>query len=616
MIAALLIRCSTNRQDYERQINDLTKVAKDFNFIINKEYIFGEYVTGKDDVTKGDRYSIRKLKESAVNKAFDVILINEVNRLSRDSVSGRVYIRQLNNLGIPVYFRDKRKWTIDLTTKKVDEAFEKELGLYFDGAAEYLKSMKTQTASGRRNRLSDNQMIQGKPAFGYKKLGGNNKYTRNTVIIDETKAEIVQYIYLKYLEEGATLKSTALATSAKYNMTFSVGKINHILNYDGYYNGKTTVTTVDPDDKEKKEIFTITFDPILKEEQFHTAQAKLKKNRNSRVPYNKQQMVKPLTRLIKCSFCGHSYTPRKRQGREAFAWICMSRINNSNPECKSEINLNNEKVEVIIWELIKQEMLLPTKHNQEEKIRRIKKEQDNISSWEEEITLLDTQKATYKKKNDRAYKAYLNAVDDDEQTALDHYNETLQESKENLTYIDGKIKSLKAQILESNAKIERYIQKDFSEEYIKAIEQDSEKKRQIFLDSIKTIHPYKVDYRVIVLEVDTVEGIYYVLLDGNQRKHPIATYIHNSFATWQNSLKRIQAYPAGDYFVIQHPDMLMDSDELEEFVTFKEMDKICRENNWEIDYSNYVGNLFIEGYVSRIEKYNEQKRNGLINNDK
>jgi hypothetical protein len=94
--------------------------------------------------------------------------------MSRDSVSGRVYIRQFNNLGVPVYFRDRRKWTIDIHTKEVDSSFEKELGSYFDGAAEYLKSLKTQTASGRRKRLADNQMIQGKPAFGYKKKGRSN----------------------------------------------------------------------------------------------------------------------------------------------------------------------------------------------------------------------------------------------------------------------------------------------------------------------------------------------------------------------------------------------------------------------------------------------------------
>ena len=81
--------------------------------------------------------------------------------MSRDSVSGRVYIRQFCNLGIPVYFRDKMKWTIEPSTMKQDESFVKELGLYFDGAAEYLKSMKTQIASGRRNSLMNNQLVIG-----------------------------------------------------------------------------------------------------------------------------------------------------------------------------------------------------------------------------------------------------------------------------------------------------------------------------------------------------------------------------------------------------------------------------------------------------------------------
>lgn len=42
MNAAFLIRCSTNQQDYDRQIIDLTKLAKSYNFEISKDLIFGE----------------------------------------------------------------------------------------------------------------------------------------------------------------------------------------------------------------------------------------------------------------------------------------------------------------------------------------------------------------------------------------------------------------------------------------------------------------------------------------------------------------------------------------------------------------------------------------------
>ena len=43
--------------------------------------------------------------------------------MSRDPMSGRLYVRQLINMDIPVYFRDIDTWTIDpVTGKKVRDA--------------------------------------------------------------------------------------------------------------------------------------------------------------------------------------------------------------------------------------------------------------------------------------------------------------------------------------------------------------------------------------------------------------------------------------------------------------------------------------------------------------
>ena len=53
----------------------------------------------------------------------------------------------------------------------------------------------------------------------------------------------------------------------------------------------------------------------------------------------------------------------------------------------------------------------------------------------------------------------------------------------------------------------------------------------------------------------------------------------------------------------------MDSDNLEEVVSFDEMTKICRYNNWIIDYSGYESNIYKKGYISNIEKYNIERRN-------
>lgn len=107
MKAAFLIRCSTKNQDLDRQTRDLTRLAKSLGYEYDIEnLVFGEKITGKDDVTIKNRESIDKLLRAAKEQKFDVVLVAEVSRMSRDPASGRVYVRQLINMSIPVYFRD------------------------------------------------------------------------------------------------------------------------------------------------------------------------------------------------------------------------------------------------------------------------------------------------------------------------------------------------------------------------------------------------------------------------------------------------------------------------------------------------------------------------------
>ena len=85
--------------------------------------------------------------------------------MSRDPASGRVYVRQLINMSIPVYFRDIDTWTINPDNGKRVRDAEQVIGAAFDAAWKYLRSLKTQVASGRRNELDNNQISVGQPIF-------------------------------------------------------------------------------------------------------------------------------------------------------------------------------------------------------------------------------------------------------------------------------------------------------------------------------------------------------------------------------------------------------------------------------------------------------------------
>ena len=604
--AAFLVRCSTNKQDYERQIEDLQSVADRFNLFVSEDNIFGEYITGRDDTTKSDRLSIIKLREAAEAKQFECILVAEVSRMSRDSVSGRVYVRQFCNMGIPIYFRDKMKWTINPDTMREDESFIKELGLYFDGASEYLKSMKTQIASGRRSSLRNNQLVVGHVPIGYKKRGGKDKRHKSELIIDDEKAMIVRDIFTMYLEEHATLKSVALAISAKYNTRKTVSGIQQILSRKEYYTGEYTVYMSDPDNPDTpSEPFTVTFEPLIDKDTFEAAEKKRHKNKTYNTPYPKMK-VHLLTKLIKCPFCGHSYSPRVRSGDKdgekyrvingkiAYSWKCMTRINNAG-ECDSRINLNDEKTETIVWEFIKKELLSYVdlqKDTRNEKITQLKQKISEIKAqiplYQQEINKID---------NDirKAYKAYMNAPDNAEDIALQIYNESMSKLKSTRDDYSQEIDNLRKRIKSLESSVEYYSQSSITTDYISSIEDNDEEKRKIFLQLIDSIRPFSLSPGVFILELSTINGKYFILFGSNQRgEKRVAHYIAAPFVTWHTENQcELRCYEPNSYFKLKNEDIIVLITGLNtKHLSYREMEAICEVNGWNLPY-NYIYKNYI-----------------------
>lgn len=606
MKAAFLIRCSTKKQDYERQVKDLTRLADRLGYTYSSETIYGEHITGKDDASKKDRLSIQHLKEDATLKKFDVVLVSEVSRMSRDPMSGRLYIRQLINMEIPVYFRDINTWTINPETgEKVRDA-EIVIGGAFDAAWKYLKSMKTQIASGRRDELDNNCISIGQPFFGYKRHGGKDKTIKNSWVINEEEGQIVVDVFNEYLKDGATLKSTALAMSAKYNKKFSIGRIEHILTYEPYATGVKVINLTDPDTGDVEQ-FKVTIPTIITKDLYDKVTSKRTTNRVTSDPYPKQT-VYTLSKLIKCPTCGHSLTPRKRasekagekyrmvNGKVAISWYCMSGINNAT-NCKSRISINNEKIEAVIWGLVKQELIGFANLNTEEREMKIENIKTKISNIDADIANYEANIVGLGKLVEKAYNAFLEAPEAVSEMAKERYYQTLKkyqnEKKENEDKISGLISEKEKQ----NAYLTFYSNPTVPEDAIKKAEADPAEKRRLVKELVYKIYPYKIEsyispatHRVmkngvVLLLVYTVNGVYNILYDGNQRNDKTAYYISNEFATFQNGLERYELYEAGEYFVLPNADMVKDKGEIEEFVDVNGIAEICKKNNWCIDYS-------------------------------
>ena len=618
MKAAFLIRCSTKNQDLDRQTRDLTRLAKSLGYEYDIEnLVFGEKITGKDDVTIKNRESIDKLLRAAKEQKFDVVLVAEVSRMSRDPASGRVYVRQLINMSIPVYFRDIDTWTINPDNGKRVRDAEQVIGAAFDAAWKYLRSLKTQVASGRRNELDNNQISVGQPFFGYTRYGGKDKSKKNCWIVDEVAAEVVVFVFNEYIKYGSTLKSTALATTAKYGellgRKFSVGSIEHILTYESYHTGIKKISLTDPD-TEEIEVFDVKVPILVDTELFEKATAKRKNNRVKSEPYPKQTTY-ILSKLLKCPYCGYTMTPRAKgndsrgkttneryriiNGKKALSWLCMSGINNAT-SCNNRISVANEKAEPIIWELIKKELIVFANLNNEERELKVEELTEKITHLASNIDNYNAHKSSLQKQLSKAYTVATMADESVLAMAMTEFNKTARNIRKEMSDCDSAIEQIKGEIDNLvNLKI-FYSQPNLPSDIIEKAETDEAEKRKLVKELINKIVPYKIttfkkqhrdrglvtlNFGVVLLEVYTVNGIYYVFYNANDRGDiRQAYYISGVFAKFQNSINKFDAYKEGEYFVISNADMVMETEEIDELITVNQMVEIAINNGWVLSY--------------------------------
>ena len=602
MKAAYLIRCSTKRQDYERQVRDLNKLVKLWGYEPTPpERIYGEHITGKDDATVRDRASIQHIKEDAEKKIFDVILVSEVSRMSRDVTSGMWYVRQLTNLGMPIYFKDVEIWTIDPQTGIKNSNAESILNGAFMAAAKYLRSMKTQIASGRRNCLAENKLILGSVPLGYKKNGGKDKETRLKLVIDEKTAPIIKDIFEMYVQEGCTMKTVAIAIVQKYGIKYPVSKVQQTLVRSLYYSGKHLVTMIDPDTGEKED-FWLTAEPIISEELFNKATIKRNSNRTVREPYPVQK-THLLSKLIKCPICGYGFSPCTRRGYEkegkyrmingkiAYSWNCMSRINN-NAQCNSHISLNDEKCATVIWGLIKEELISSANLSNEQRQEKIEQLSERIVNAQNDIENYKVQQEQMQKRIKKAFDIYMDAPEQIQEMAKQKYYETAQKCQSEIAICENKIESLISQTNMYMDELEFYKQPIRPIDVIEEAEKDETIKRKLFTELIDKIYPYSVKFGVVLLEIYAKTGIYYILLDTYQRgEKRIARYISGNLAIWQGGKRKLSDYEDGNYFLI---DSTLLAHKLTENdikngkkyfdFDFKTTEALCSYHKWELNY--------------------------------
>ena len=117
---AIFGRVSLDSMDFQRQINDLQKVAEKFDYEVVS--IITEKISGAKN--NDDRLGIQQLLSEAKQGKFQKILCTEISRLGRSTVQTLSLIEQLHQLGVSIYFQDLNSETLN---EKGEVSFQTEI---------------------------------------------------------------------------------------------------------------------------------------------------------------------------------------------------------------------------------------------------------------------------------------------------------------------------------------------------------------------------------------------------------------------------------------------------------------------------------------------------------
>lgn len=105
----ILARVSTDKQEYQRQINELTEYCKLVNWCV--EAVFSNKVSGAKPIE--EREEIQQLIEFVKTNEIDKVVCLEISRLGRNTLEALKVIQLLNEHGVSLYVKNYNLETLN-----------------------------------------------------------------------------------------------------------------------------------------------------------------------------------------------------------------------------------------------------------------------------------------------------------------------------------------------------------------------------------------------------------------------------------------------------------------------------------------------------------------------
>ena len=205
----ILARVSTDKQEYERQINELTEYCRKMNWQVEK--VFANKISGA--VKNEEREEIVELVEYVKSNDICRVVCLEISRVGRNTLEALKIIQTLNENGVSLYVKNYNLETLD-SDGKVNPVASLICTILLEVASMERLTIKERMASGRK------QYIDRCRRDGVK-MGRPSTYRKSD---EEYKRQYQREISL--IRKGLSLSNISAITGSSIN---TIRKIKSII---------------------------------------------------------------------------------------------------------------------------------------------------------------------------------------------------------------------------------------------------------------------------------------------------------------------------------------------------------------------------------------------------
>ena len=390
---AAYCRVSTDSEDqlnsYKSQVQHYTDLIKsksewDLAGIYADEAITGTQVTKRED--------FQRLINDCMNGDVDMIITKSISRFARNTLDTLKYVRMLKEKGIAVFFEEENINTLTMDGELL-------LVILSSVAQQEVENISANVKKGLKMKMQRGELVGFQGCLGY-----DYHPEDKSISINEEEAEIVRYIFRRYIEgAGGSVIAQELENlgyktkrgSTRWAETTVIGIIKNEKYKGDILMGKTF--TLDPISKRRLDNFGEEdqfyirdhHEAIISEEMFEKAQEILEcRSKTFKLTKERQSNKYLFSTLIKCKECGWSFRRTVRTYKNTYIrWVCSGHNGRGADSCPNAQTVDEEELIEVLSEYFSE--LLKAKKNVIRHVtgefQRVYKAKDENLNYEKEL---------------------------------------------------------------------------------------------------------------------------------------------------------------------------------------------------------------------------------------